>query len=146
MIPNTRDSKTFVRRSPRMGQLDSMRHYVMPCVRLNDLNKYVRQKEDLFGIFFTSTTKETRCSVFFASLTATCMATRKLYHRCPKHVTSVSCKRVGVALQATVETLYEKKKILRSAVFYFSYKVSTVLVTQHRLSCEKVNSNNALVT
>ena len=41
------------------------------------------------------------------------------------HVTSVLCERVSVALQATVETSYEKK-ILRSAVFYFSYKVSTV--------------------
>lgn len=70
-----------------MGQLNSMRHYVMQCVRLNYLNKEVRQKEDLFGIFFTSTTKETRCSVFFAPLTATCIATHKLYHRCPKHVT-----------------------------------------------------------
>ena len=73
-----------------MGQLNSMRHYqepinyVMQCVRLNDLNKGLRQREDLFGIFFTSTTKETRCSVFFAPLTATCMATQKLYHRYPK--------------------------------------------------------------
>ena len=89
MIPNTRDSTTFVQRNPRMGQLDFMRHYVMQCVRLNDLNKQVRQKESLFGKFLTSKTKETRCSVFFAPLTATCMATRKLYHRCPKHVTSV---------------------------------------------------------
>ena len=67
-----------------MGQLDFMRHYAMQCVRLNDLNKEVRQKEDLFGIFFISTTKETRFSVFFAPLTAACMATQKLYHRCPK--------------------------------------------------------------
>ena len=57
-----------------MGQLNSMRHYqepinyVMQCVRLNDLNKGLRQREDLFGIFFTSTTKETRCSVFFSPL------------------------------------------------------------------------------
>ena len=126
MIPNKRDSTTFVQRNPRMGQLDSRRHYVMQCVRLNDLNKEVRQKEDLFGIFFTSTRKETRCSVFFAPLTATCMATQKLYHRCPKITLRVCYVRESVSRYKQPFRLCMRNKILRSAVFYFSYKVSTV--------------------
>ena len=62
------------------------------------------------------------------------------------HVTSGLCKRVGVALKATVETLYEKKKYWGLRYFISHTKSQRLLVTRHRLSCEKVNSHNTLVT
>ena len=70
----------------------------------------------------------------------------KLYHSCPKLTLRVCYVRESVSRYKQPLRLRMRKKYWGLRYFISHTKSQQLLVTRHRLSCEKVNSHNTLVT